>query len=348
MAGVVKAKGFVTRPWFIGLVAVLIAVELLVRLPVFWEAGPGGLAFRQIVEPALINAPNPSIVLMGNSRFRVGLAPVVVAETLHVPDSEVLNISIDGTLPSDHLFLYKRYRSTISKAEILVLTADAVLFNSSAVPAFGYFREEESLTERAQASGLGAKVDYMAGWAWQTWDKRALLHASLLDALRRQVLRRPSPERDDIGRMLRGSQPATNATAEGSRERKDLRNFDFNESALKAFNELVAMAQSDGLTVVLVNFDLGPVYDEEAELRYAEADRYWRSEVRRVTGLPVHRLRLSYEECGSWEQCFVDDGHLNRQGAELYSAVLGEWLESEQPAAIASVRSALVDVSASR
>ena len=77
-------------------VGCLLVVEAMVRLPGFWHLDPSsGTALEAVrIESALRHAPDPAIVFLGSSRFEFGISPLVIAEMLDLPDTDVAHISV--------------------------------------------------------------------------------------------------------------------------------------------------------------------------------------------------------------------------------------------------------------
>lgn len=314
--------------WLCAFLTVLAGVEALVRTSWFWTLHQPLSVEQRFIEPALRRAPNPHIVFMGNSRLRVGISPKIVSEHMGLPTTEVANLAFDGGEPHELLQVYQAYRTRLKKANVLVIGVEAKMFKqglATIAETSPSDRQNASLTDRLGVPSWADKIDLSVGWFWKTWDTRAILSQYLKDVIKAKR----GPYFDDLDRLMMGPQPSTNPSDSDSLGRTDHLDYILDDREIQALQELVSLAQEDGIKVMLVDAPLGPVYRSMVQERFHREDANWRRQIEENTGLNVARVPLTNRRCVAWRDCFVDAGHLNHLGAQAYSDDIGVWLIAE-------------------
>lgn len=341
------------RTTLLGFVGVLLLIELVVRSPGVWlldENSSTGMVLPT-VEAALEGIESPDIVFLGSSRFQHNISPIVVAQNLKRGDLEVVNISFQGGTPLDYDSVYRENRNVLGDAKILVVDISARDFKWGDSATFrNRFRWRASLAERLVVPDWQEQSDMSLGWLWRTWDARFMLRGYLGKMAREKATPTSFPKRDiprdELHRTLAQDEPDLNFHITEAytpelflpeiRPTLDFKDYEFFEPQLKHLQNLVAMTDEDGVKVLLLETPVSDVSQMVIDKSYREEDAFWRDKVENALGMPVTMVPLNGGVCADWKDCYVDYGHMNRAGARAFSEILGDWITSQSPEALAA------------
>ncbi len=313
-------------------IAWLAAFELLVRvLPVASYVPASEAGIVDVLDTAVIApAPDPAIVLLGNSRLRDAVAPRQLEERLGLARGTVLNLGITAGQPWDYAWLYERHREKLSRARVLVVALDDFRF-STRTPPGERFRRFASFRDRIGTYD-GKTPSLVVGWFWKTFDLRdAIVRTAkaLLTGNRRGV-----PVADD-GRIVwrdeeRDRGPAT--IDDEAEVRSRYRKFERSAARVETVARLLRLAREDGVAVRLVVLPSRDSIIDEVDRSVPDAPRYLTEVLERLErdfpGTRSIEWRRA-SELGIEDDRFYDYGHLTPPGARVLTDRLAEWLRTE-------------------
>ena len=168
----------------------LLAVEGIVRIPGFWTLDQNSSTGRIpiIVDSAFRRSTNPEIVFLGDSRLQYSVSPLVVAEVVGLPSTEVAIIYIPAGHPFDYIGIYRDNRTVMRNSRLLVMNLSAGAFNWGLRSSFNNrFRHRATLSQRIETPEWQDKVDRTTGWFWRTWDARVILRGYMNNILTMRI-----------------------------------------------------------------------------------------------------------------------------------------------------------------
>lgn len=310
--------------------AVALAVGLLLAVEIFvarsgwvWTANPrcDTALFEQLETVVLAHVKRPVVALMGSSRMVDAVPPRLLAADLGLPEGAVVNLALPTGTPFDWLSLYRRNRAVLSRARVLVLGVEDWNLNQ-ALPAFRVTQRDRryaSLGERWRDYPAQDRLGLVVGKLWRTLDA-----AGQAEPLLKAMKRRRKPPIGPDGRIRwrkceRETGPAEmNCAKEAAQYCGSYR---LNRGRLGQLRRLIAMAEADGVRVLLVRLPLRDSYVEAIALRHGKAERVFREAVAK---LPASRV-VVYDKAsklGIPGFHFYDYGHPTTLGARTVTREL--------------------------
>ncbi len=322
--------------------ALLLSFELgIARRDWFWHQIPhshGGVVDaieKQVIDPA----PEPKVILLGNSRLRDAVSPRLLEKEMGLPEGAVLNLALTSGTPFDSLTMYTRNRANLSRADVLLVDFELDYFVHGPCLPNDRIQRFATLKERFEMfRGTSDLLPAVAGYGWRAYGVKRSLHGWRKNRFQRQA---DAPIGED-GRIewRRPKKPAGGNGGQDSRpavtedvERLDTQLADFGSLRTEHRDHLlrlIDLAREDGVRVVLVHVPLRDSVVDCARknhpasydvLRDAlssladEADAFFFFESARDVSLP--------------DTEFLDYGHLTKNGASAVTRRLGQRLRSE-------------------
>ncbi len=314
---------------------VLAAVECFVRteLPWAWEtATPSGVV-DGIEQKIIAKSPDPTVLILGSSRARDGILPRQLEQALHLPPGAALNLGITGGTPFDALTLYRRNRAKLRRAKLLVFAVEDWHMNARFPPGT-LDRRFATLEERWHTFDGESTVSLVAGWVWRTYDAQEPLRNFAVSLIRG---RRQLRVTDDL-RISWRDKDLEQGPAHVAPERWLQRfygDFELGRGRFDQLNQLLQLATSDGLQVLVVRLPWRDAYVNAVQARYASAF----AQTTQLTRTLPAKLVL-FERCSSLgiaDQDYYDYGHLALRGARLMTDVLASRIREDFPSVLGDV-----------
>ena len=314
-------------------IALLLIVEILcVRSGWVWEVdlrsqtGVMSCLEREVIQPA----PDPEIVFLGDSRMRSAILPRLLEKEMDLDQGAVLNLALNGGLPFDSLTMYRRNRNKLGSASIVVVDFEA-----------WFFRGHPSLTSRALRHatlkervatycGTDNLVPSLAGFAWQTYAAKQPIN--LLPRTYSDEFRRTVPPLGEDGRLEWNENWKTDLGPDEVDTNIYVDRFRYESLTnrhLGPLRELVALAQANGATVVVVNLPVrDDVVDAAEEKYHIKYDESWQN-LRKLRDEFDHMIIIQRaSEIDMPDNYFFDYGHMSRLGAEFITKKMAKELDS--------------------
>ncbi|NQW21524.1 MAG: hypothetical protein HQ477_12530 [Chloroflexi bacterium] len=323
-------------PWAIVL---LLLLEVALYTPAFWNlpAVQESRTGERVFDAANQRSSEPAVIAIGSSRFQKSIVPLVIEKELRLNKGSVANLAFDAATPQDYLHLYKSQRDYFSSADLLLIEVGEFHYNWSAIAdeAAGNirFRRLASLTDRMSTPNVNDKIDYTLGSFIRIWDKRFVIRDILSSTIRDGIRLTVRPiEVDANGKVgLIGSDLIrVFETQEINQLRAfGFRNFEISEYQINAMIQLVNLAKSDDLNVILMSPPINEGFRKLVAENYASYDREWRDRIKAEFGQEIIEVEIVDSRCSDWRECFYDYGHTNAVGAESYSLALAGYLSTQ-------------------
>jgi len=289
-----------------------------------------------VVDAASEISPSPRIAAMGSSRFQWGIVPSTIEAQLNLRQGDAANLGYQAATPQDFLKMYQARRSYFSNLDLLIVEVAAYHYNWNVIIDDGHvdqrFRYIAKLDDRVKIPGMENKIDYTIGYFSKFWDARNRFNSALhqrIDGVFDLASVETPVSVESNGEL--DIEPASSWTTDISGVRAivhgyEFNNFKFSEYQLEAMTTLIKLAESDGVTVILMEPRLSPLFDMEVAASYAAEDRLWRDRIENTTNLKINNLEHSNPICLEWEKCYYDYGHMNPIGADSFTTSLSVFL----------------------
>ena len=317
----------------ISFVCVMLLAELVARSDWYWTADPtSSVGMLKVIERLTAErAPDPSVLFIGNSLMRDAVAPVVVAEAMGAPPSDVASLAIVGGRIADYLAFHDSLPDELRVADTVVIGVDPRDFFPGIEPS-NRVRYLTGVGPRWREETWRTRADLMLGWAWRTWDARRVTRGYAESVL---LGRQPKPFVDDLGRIIFNPDDtgATQGTDFAAGVAEQYAECAMSEVRLREFDDLVDRVERDGSSLVLINPLLNRDYLAAAESASPGCIGRVHDRVTERTGLAVHDIQITSTACAVLSDCFHDYGHTNRTGAIEFSRAIGSWLSGAAPPA---------------
>lgn len=275
----------------------------------------------------------PGIIILGNSRSKCGLLPQEMEQRFGLPDGAVLNLSIESGDHYDNYTFQKRNRQQMKSARLLIYGVDAYEWNAS-FPLSERFPHFAGLADRLD---LEPSIPSLFGWLFRTEEKAALYHAIF-----RRIKARLAAACHVTNPAGVNDPPAAQPTSQtplGPVEGRVsfwYKHFRPSPKRLALLHQVIATAREDGQRVVVVQLPFRDEYVHEVlRTHAADYDTYEQS-VRGLDGVDVHLFGTA-SDCGLKPADFTDWDHLDATGAEKFTRVWCDWLETHEPDVLASL-----------
>lgn len=281
---------------------------------------------RGVIAPA----PDPVVVLLGNSRLRDAVAPRVLEERLGLTKGTVLNLALTGGVPFDSLVMYRRNRQKLSRAKVLVLDFEPYYFKQS-VGLSGRVQRFASLEERVRLFwGKRELAPSLVGYFWRTYGIRASLNGWRKNWFTR-------PERVAVGEDGRVVwRTLDDLDASGQRDDSAQRVEDWYGHPRRSFEHrdqllrLIGLARDDGLRIVMLRL---PAKDYFVDVARALCHEEYAACTNELASLAFAAdASFCYEsarDLGIDDSSFYDYGHTTPRGAKAISEKIGNMLKCE-------------------
>lgn len=274
--------------------------------------------------------PRPRVVVFGTSRGRGSFLPTHIEERLHLQRGEVLNLAIGGIHIHDAVWLYERNRSTLSKANWIVVQADAFQFSTGAAPSIR-FRQMASLEDRLAFAGrtrmrLLLDMIYQSDVVLPHW-------TGFVDSIYR---RRKLPEKVQLDVYGRAAYVGLDNDHHAEefltarllhRIQENYGRYEYSQRFEDEFLRLVQMVKEDGGQLVVFGQPTASPYAPLLRKEKGDLERMFR---RRIGELSAAHgfLTLFWDgsDIGLSDRHFRDWGHVNISGARKLSEAFAEWL----------------------
>lgn len=313
-------------------IAWLAVFELFVRvLPVASYVPASETGIVEVLDKAVITpAPDPEIVLLGNSRLRDAVVPRQLEERLGLESGTVLNLGITAGQPWDYAWLYERHRAKLSRARLLVVALDDFRF-STRTPPGERFRRFAPLEDRIGTYD-GKTASLVVGWFWKTFDLR--------DAIVRTAKAMLTGKRPDVpvagdGRIVWREEERHRgplAIDDKAEVRSRYRRFERSAVRVEPIRRLLHLATEDGLAVRLIVLPSRDSIIDEIDRVVPDAPIYLAEVMHRLAedfpGTQSIRWRRA-SGLGIADDRFYDYGHLTPPGAVVLTDRLATWLLGE-------------------
>jgi hypothetical protein len=292
--------------------------------------------------------PEPRVLLLGSSRARRAVVPRQLDEELALPANSTLNVGLASGRVFEALYLYQRNRAQFGRAPLVILNVDEWYLSSG-------WR-------------LGSLYELHAPWSERLQFPEPLRNRLLLDAafgMRLRLKLVPGALAGALG--LRKKEELDLKLDENNQvlppARKplpvDVDPAKFDETIATFYHrfqispvmeghvaELARLVREDGGTFVLMQLPNRAAY--RARVGQLRGDDY----AKHLAALRALATRLNAplyvydqpQECGLTDASFEDYGHVNAEGARVFTRVVAELIRREgwltaQPAAAARTES---------
>ena len=312
----------------------VVAVELFMHMPGFWEYEllSREYDYKRTFEASSASAPGiaPVIAAVGSSRTQYAMIPTSIEERLDLQRGQVTNLGFSAGTPQDYVNLYAKYPSAFDNLDVLLVEVGAYSYNWTVLISGernDRFRRYSSLSDRLAVPGISKKIDYAAGAVLRSWDARALLRVVLkrVGSLQ-EPIRLTSDSRGQIDVLDLSERGADPQDASAQPHEWDFLDYKFSEYQLEKIVKFVRTAQNAGVSVVLIEPPLSPLFVDEVNEHYSTEDNMWRNRVSEAVGLPIISIDRSKSMCSDWRDCYYDYGHMNPIGAESFSLAIADYL----------------------
>ncbi|MCC7407269.1 MAG: hypothetical protein IT442_04310 [Phycisphaeraceae bacterium] len=301
---------------------------------------PSGII--DVLEDKVIKpAGDPVVIVLGNSRTRDAVIPIVMEQELGLERGEVLNLSVTAGEPFDSFVLYERNRDTMRKANLVVLAVEEWQLNDDRAISERY-RRFASLQDRLSYPDRQLKSSLVAGWLWRTFDARKplgrLAKEMVLSADRsapigddgRVVWRTDDPELGEPEIELKADLERAYGGFVAGRMKQT--------TGYEYLRRVIKMASEDNVAVALVSPPHRDAFiDLLPDVRGAVADVAFQDV---LTDLAAQGDNIEVSvitrasELDMPDTYFVDYGHMVKRGAEVYTEYLSRWLRENYDEAL--------------
>ncbi|MCY3017756.1 MAG: hypothetical protein NTW87_01820 [Planctomycetota bacterium] len=272
----------------------------------------------------------PRIVLLGSSRARRAVVPRLLDERLGLPADSTLNVGLASGRVFEALYLYERNRAVLRQAELVILNVDE-WYLSSGWRLGSLYEMHAPWDERFAFSG-NLRSRLVLDGLFTMRLKLRLLPAALAGRHKKDVL---ALKLDENNQVLPPPRKPLPADVDPRVFRDDIATFyhRFEISPVLAghVEKLARMVKEDGGRFVLMQLPNRAAYQVEVgKLHGAEYLQHVAAldELARNLDVPLCLLQLP-SECGLTDASYEDYGHINPEGAKVFTAVLGDLIRRE-------------------
>ena len=282
---------------------------------------------KQVIQPS----PPPTILVMGSSRIRDGIAPRTLEGELGLTKGQVMNTAVTNGTGYDALTLYRRNRQKLSQAKLIILGVEDWYFNASYPPS-DRDRRYMTLEERTGTFNSPLTLSLLAGWVWRTYDARGPFRDLLKSLIKGRAMDLPVA---DDGRIVWREKETELGPDDASADIKSVRNSFYRKweptlGRKEHIAELTRLATEDGVQVFVIQLPWRQAYLEAVKKEHAKAYAYYRQQATEFPGAQV-RLWEGAAAVGVPENHFYDYGHPTIAGATSLTRELANDLRARYP-----------------
>jgi len=323
------------RPWGALLaLGILLAVEFgVARQPTVWFAFQESPVWvQQQIEQKLIKGSSPRVAVLGNSRIQDMILPGVLADSMGLAASDVVNAAITEGTPFDCLNIYRRNRDIFRDADILIIGQDSWQCRARPI-SHERVRRYATLEDRLELFTGPVREELLVGYFWRTLDAhKAMLRGAkgiATGKTQRNIIVNgrstwnPYASLDQIG--------PEHVDGLMARARSFYANFEPGDTSLRPLRELAALAREDDTHIVFCRAPLRTAFHQYVVAHWPEAEEQFEPTIRQALTFdeapPTMIVYKGIHELGMPETYFADYGHLLPRGAVALSQHLGRQLK---------------------
>lgn len=314
---------------FILFLALLVASEIFIfRNVMVYGYSPGFIGQLAEIQKSFEHADASQIqtAVFGDSTGMDGLRPDLMATALDRPASTVFNFSLSGGSAYDIAQMYKHYIDRLPNVQDIVVVVNEHQLNNYGAEKDDKFKFFAGLQDRLQVMNLDNFGDLLVGWAFKSYDMRAVWHM-MIEKYRTGKLRAEVPWAEGGLPAVKWS-PKTDKAPDHAAEVADrwFDHYQLQGVRTEAFEQMIADMQKRGKRVVIVQLPRMEVFQEAIQTKYAKEQQAFQNEVGEVAA----QNGVSFDVMPNREMRpddFRDTNHLSPQGAMRVSRyVVDEWL----------------------
>ena len=268
-------------------------------------------------------ASSPATLIIGDSRAKSGIIPSELAE-----DGSVYNISIGGASTVEMYYAVRNYLKNHEAPEkAFVIFAPyhfCELDNWNQTLYYNYLSLPELMEAETNALKMQDKNIHYTGWLPDILSFKLRLPNKYLDAIYTSRLGQNLNEnrekydsvRRDLGYTAFGEDEENNEVS----YEVHCPSFDLSPMADHYYIKLLDTLKDAGVRVIVEQAPVNPASDEQITEEFREGYRsYLEKTTKDYPGITVEKEIPVYDK-----NCFGDNNHLNRRGAEKYTAMIRE------------------------
>src|SRR5712691_3209034 len=243
-----------------GFVVTVMALELVSRSIIAPLTMRGGFEqFSALVAEIRNSGHSPVILFLGTSHVQCAILPAVIERRLGLQRGAVLNAGLGASAPYEQMRLYTAVGEYLGGARLAVLETTPLYFNRSLA---NNARVRLDLDTRLHyPAEMSKRADWLAGWAFSTWDRRRTWRAVATRAVRSAFdhagLEWPVFDPDGYPGIPGAPSARGQLAMDADRAGLDLfERYSFDEEAVREFTALLARIRGHGTRVVLLEYPL--------------------------------------------------------------------------------------------